>query len=165
MLRSLATVTMAAIVAILAVAFLAVWQFAGIGSMEPVFLTSSLDAPQRSAMLVRSPAPHLQFTIGRHGGHAVAAILTLGGINITPAGLGLKLKNAGPNPKAELSAGGTTFQVGHADDPPAAVSETTAHQAAGSGKALDLSRPIRAGPGDAQTIDARVAPSDCPDEV
>src|SRR5947208_16830724 len=76
LLRSRSLVTTAAIFAIVAAAaFLAVYQLAGSGGgkahPEPAYLTAELGAPQRSASLVRKPAPGLQVAIRADGGFAV----------------------------------------------------------------------------------------------
>src|SRR4051794_35201560 len=73
--RSVSPVRTAAIVTILAAAFLAVHHLAGGSGQkahpEPAFLTTELGAPQRSATLVRRPAPRTTVTIRPRGGYAI----------------------------------------------------------------------------------------------
>ena len=75
-LQSRALVGTAAILAVVAAAFAAVHQLAGIGRTkalaEPAFLTEALGAPQASAPLVRKPAPSIAVTIEQGGGYTVA---------------------------------------------------------------------------------------------
>src|SRR3954471_672 len=74
--RSLTPVRTAAILTILAAAFLAVYHLAGTGSQkahsEPGFLTAELGAPQHSAPFVRKPAPNTTVTIQKAGGYTIA---------------------------------------------------------------------------------------------
>ncbi len=62
----------AAILALAAAVFLAVYLLVGLGGgtthQEPSFLTNALGAPHRSASLVRKPAPDVRVTIGRMAG-------------------------------------------------------------------------------------------------
>lgn len=177
-LQSVSPVHIAAILAILAAAPVAVWQLAGVGGNrkvppQPRLLTTALGAPQRSAPLVRKPASTEHVTIKPHafadpndlGDSRLLSIamLTVAGVNIAPAGLGWRLKKTGSSSKVELRLGGSTLPAPYANDPAIGASAVTANETAGSRTVLDLSRPIRAGPGNAQAIDSRVAASSDPD--
>src|SRR5262249_21796036 len=74
--RSVSPVHVAAILAILAAAFLAVYYLAGIGGgkahAEPAYLKGALGAPQRSASLDRRPAPAIRVKIRRDGGYTTS---------------------------------------------------------------------------------------------
>jgi hypothetical protein len=90
------------------------------------------------------------------------AILTGLGVNMTPAGLASKLKRRSGGqggPTLVLDLDDSTFPVPYAVDPTIGASSVTTNEIAGSTKVLDLSRPIRAGPGSAQTINTRAAAS------
>lgn len=75
-LQSLSPIRTAAILTILAAAFVVVYHLAGVGggskATQPAFLTRALSAPQRSASFVGKPAPSLHVTIGKRGGYTVA---------------------------------------------------------------------------------------------
>src|SRR4051794_8365905 len=88
--RSLSPVRTAAIVTILAAAFLAVHHLAGGSGQkahpEPAFLTTELGAPQRSATLVRRPDPSTTVTIHPRGGYTIAGRRTA--VTLSPATAG-----------------------------------------------------------------------------
>ncbi len=172
-LQSRSPAGIVAILAILAAALAAVCQLGGTGEAKAAsgagFLTKAPRSPQRAAPFARKSASAGYVTIARHAfvdldrlgdsGLSVA-ILTFAGVNIAPAGLGWKVKKVCSGSTAELRLGGSTFRVPYADDPAIPVSEVATSETAGSRTLLDLSRPIRAGPDDAQAIDMRAASSD-----
>jgi hypothetical protein len=173
LLRSRSPAHIAAILAIVAAAFLAVYHLAGIGGgtkahSEPAFLKDALGARQRSAVLVREPrlTPDGGITFTDPSGRGdfrllPVAILSVLGSNIAPAGLAWKLKQTGSGGKVELRLDDSSFPAPFVIDPAIVASAVTTNETAGSKKVLDLSRPIRAGPGAAQAIDVRpAAPSD-----
>jgi hypothetical protein len=90
------------------------------------------------------------------------AILTGLGVNMTPAGFASKLKRGGQGSSpVELDVDDPGFPVPYTVNPTIGVSAVTTSETAGSTKVLDLYRPIRAGPGSAQTINTRAGvPSD-----
>jgi len=174
LLRSLSPILIAAILAIAAVTVLAVYTLSGpsVGhkTTAPAFLKKELGLPQAHGSLVRKPAPNV--TIGSHafadpthlGDRRLlsVAMLTFAGVNFAPAGLGWKLKGPGSSSKVKLQLGGPTFPALYANDPAIQASAAATNETTGFKKALDLSRPIRAGPGDAQAINTRVAASSNP---
>ncbi len=70
-LRTFSPLRLAALLALLATALLVALQLAGLhrgkAPSVPAFLTKALGAPQRSAPLVRKPAPHVSVTILKSG--------------------------------------------------------------------------------------------------
>ena len=74
--QSISRVHVVAILTIMAAAFVAVWQFAGLGgdrsTGSSAFLTKTLGAPQRSVSLVRNPAPGLQVAVDPSAGYTVS---------------------------------------------------------------------------------------------
>jgi hypothetical protein len=188
-LQSISPMHLAAILAIAAASFLAVWQLADFGGSSPTAqgsLTRALGEPQSRASLVRTPllirtrrldSRNLDPNSSVESAIAFTApsgqtsdlrllpvvLLTFAGSNIAPAGLGSKLKrgSGGGGWKLELNSYAPTFSVSYAIDPVTDASAATASNTVVSRKVLDLSRPTRAGPGGIQAINTRpAAPSD-----
>jgi hypothetical protein len=170
-LQSVSPVHLAAILAVVAAGFLAVWQLAGLGGPHPAATQGgALGEPQSRAPLAnvrgnrdrthawavdtRTLDSRSRFTAPNNTTDfrlLPVALLTLAGVNITP----LLKKRPGGSTVGSAPRSITFAGVEHGFT----VATPPTQQTAAARKVLDLSRPTRAGPLRGPAIDTRASAS------